>query len=243
MNKVPNTGLNQNSDFLSEEEASLQAGIALKTLSHFIKNILQMVGGGAEMIDLALRNNNPQCLQKSLALTLPNLERLKRVILDLCEYSRIRPLELASCDLNQILGQAIRDLPPAMEEKIALLTLQTDPAIPPARLDADKIRQIIRHFLFHLLDPEDGQNCPVTVETRYLPESEEFLVAFAARTRLPEDPRTLFEPAEYKITKFRTGLDLALAKRLIELHQGRIELDNRPDSQTVFTVCLPQKMD
>jgi two-component system sensor histidine kinase HydH len=243
MNKSPKADLNSSSDFLTEEEAALQAGVALKMLSHFIKNILQMVGGGAEMAELALRNNNLLGLQKSLSLVMPNLDRLKRVILDLCEYSRIRPLEPAACDLNQILRQAVRDLPPAMKENIARLTLQTDPAIPAARLDADKVRQIIRHFLFHLLDPEQGHNGPVTVETRYLPESEEFLIAFAAPIPLPEDPRTLFQPAEYKITKFRSGLDLPLAKRLVDLHQGRIELDTRPDGQTVFTICLPQKMD
>lgn len=230
-------------DILSEEQASLEAGIALKTLSHFIKNILQMVGGGAEVIDLAVQNNNPQYLQKSLDLMRPNLERLKRIVLDLCEYSKIRPLEISSCDLNTILQQAIRDLPSAMGGKIAMLTLQTDPAIPAARLDADKIRQMIRHILFHLLDPEDGLDHPVTVETRYLPQTEELLLGFAAEIPLPDDPKALFEPAEYKITKFRTGLDLPLAKRLIERHGGRIELDKRSDGQTALTICLPRKMD
>lgn len=239
---IENTILTQHSEPLSEEEASLQAGIALKTLSHFIKNILQMVSGGTEVIDLALRNHNTECLHKTLDLMLPNVERLKRIILDLCEYSKTRPLEISSFDLNLTLQQAVRDLPAAMSNKIALLTLQIDPQIPAARLDADKIRQMFRHFLFHLLDPEDGLDHPVTVETRYLHETEEFLIGFAADIPIPADPRTLFEPAEYKITRFRTGLNLPLAKRIIERHGGRIDLDRRGDGQTALTIFLTRTM-
>lgn len=224
----------------SEEETCLRAGRALKTLSHFIKNILQMVSGGAEVADLALQNNNMHHLQKSLVLILPNIERLKRITMDLCEYSKIRPLEISPFDLNQALRQAVRDLPAAMQQKTDLLTLQTEDSLPPARLDPDKIRQMFRHFLFHLLDPEDGQDHPLTIETRYLEDSQEFMICFAAAVPIPADPMALFEPAEYKITKFRSGLDLPMAKRLVEWHHGRIELDRRPDGQTVFSVYLPQ---
>ena len=242
MDKSPKTDLSSYNDALTEEEAALQAGMALKTLSHFIKNILQMAGGSAEMIELALRNSNTQGIQKSMALMLPNLERLKRVILNLCEYSRTRPLELSACDLNQILSHAVRDLPAAMKEKTRYLTIHPNPAIPAACLDADKVYQIIRHFLLHLLDPEDQCDYPVTVETRYLSDSGEFLLVFTARIPLPNDPRILFEPAEYKKAKFRTGLDLPLAKRLVEQHQGRIEIDSQQGGQTVFTVCLPRRL-
>lgn len=230
-------------NYLSEEQACYQAGQALKQLSHFIKNVLQMVSGGAEVADLALQKGQTDHLRKSLDLMLPNLERLKRMILDLCEYSKPRPLEISSFDLNQVLQQAIRNLPAAMQEKTALLTLQNEPALPPAQLDPEKIRQVFCHFLFHLLDSEDGREYPVTVETRYLLDAKEFMICFATAMPLPADPQALFEPAEYKVTRFRTGLDLPLAKRLIELHGGRIELESRPDSQTVFAVSLPQIID
>lgn len=233
----------QNGQTDSEGQACLQAGKALKTLSHFIKNILQMVSGGAEVADLALQNNNMDHLQKSLTLILPNIERLKRITMDLCEYSKVRPLDISPFDLDQVLQQAVRDLPAAMQDKTALLTLQTEDSLPAAHLDADKIRQMFRHFLFHLLDPEDGQNHPLTIETRYLADSKEYMICFATAIPIPPDPNVLFGPAEYKITKFRSGLDLPLAKRLIEWHRGRIELDTRPDGLTVFTVILPQSVE
>jgi signal transduction histidine kinase len=55
----------------------------------------------------------------------------------------------------------------------------------------------------------------------------------------PEVRRRLFEP--YFSTKSSgTGLGLAIARRAVEAHQGRIEVDSGPDRGTVFRVHLPR---
>ena len=163
----------QNTLTLSEEEACLQAGTALKKLSHFIKNILQMVSGGAEVADLALQNDNMDHLQKSLGLILPNIERLKRITMDLCEYSKIRPLEISAFDLNQTLRQAVRDLPPAMQEKTALLALQTEDSLPAARLEDEAGVALARGLIER---SSEGQWRPTDLGRRFLNDLQaEFL--------------------------------------------------------------------
>jgi len=205
---------------ITEEQTLLQTGEAVRTLSHFIKNILQMVGGSAEIAHTAAQTGNSKCLEKSLALLVPNFERLRRTLLDLCEYSRIRPIEAVPCSLKTLWGEAVADLPNVMKEKLPAITLQTDSPMPAAYLDPDKIRRMFRHILIFLLDQKTDS---ISVEIRFQPQTPEWLISFAWQGRLPENPNNLFEPAEPKGAQWGTGLDLPLAARILSQHQGHIE--------------------
>lgn len=241
MNKTEESILIQEPSGPSEEEALMESGLALRNLSHFIKNIVQMVSGGAEVAQAAAQSNNPKYLEKGLNLLLPNLERLKRIIIDLCEYSRIRPLKMEPCEWKVLLGEALRDLPPTVEKKLEKITFQTDAPLPSACLDHEKIRQMLRHFLLFLADQGENDGCSIQSEVRYFPQTREFLIAFAYKGKLPDCPQSLFEPGEYKGTRFGTGLNLPLARRFVQQHQGRIEVEQRSDGRVVFFVFLPQQ--
>ncbi|MEJ5259580.1 MAG: hypothetical protein WHS88_05250 [Anaerohalosphaeraceae bacterium] len=205
---------------LTEEQTLFEAGRAVRSLSHFVKNLLQMVGGSAEVAQTSLQTGNSKCLEKSLNLLLPNLERLRRTVLDLCEYSRIRPIEAAVCDIKTLWENALADLPAAGKEKLPPITLQTDSRLPCAYLDSDKIRQMFRHILIFLLDQKADS---ISVEIRILPNPPQWFISFAWEGILPENPHSLFEPAEPQGSQWGTGLDLPLAARFIHQHNGHME--------------------
>jgi two-component system sensor histidine kinase HydH len=57
---------------------------------------------------------------------------------------------------------------------------------------------------------------------------------------VPEDERErIFEPFYTKRTR-GTGLGLAVAKRVVELHRGTISVDNAPGGGAIFRVALPR---
>jgi two-component system sensor histidine kinase HydH len=57
---------------------------------------------------------------------------------------------------------------------------------------------------------------------------------------VPEDERErIFEPFYTKRVR-GTGLGLAVAKRVVELHRGTISVVNAPDGGAVFRVALPR---
>lgn len=237
MNKTHESFLVEESPALSEEQALLQTGLAVRNLTHFVKNMLQMVGGSAEIAQTALQTGNTKCLEKGLHVLLPNLERLRRTILDLCEYSRIRPLQPAPCDLKTLLLQAQNDLPAALKEKRPALSLQSAPTLPAAHLDPDKIRQLFRHILIFLTD----QNPPaVSAEIQFRTVSSEWLISFEWEGTFPDNPQGLFEPAEQKGAQWGTGLDLPLAARMVHLHQGRIETRQK-EKYCLLQLHLPQQ--
>lgn len=222
-----------------DTQVLLEAGKALRDLSHFAKNILQMVSGAAEVADLSLQRKDMPRLVQSCSLLTGNIDRLKRLTIDLCEYSKIRPLSLTPCNLNDLIQKAVKTLPPGMEPLVSSLRLQLTDGLPEADLDAEQITRMIRHLLTHLLDalPDPAQK--VRVETCWLPANKELQICVSAPLSLPEPPQALFEPAEYKNSRFRTGLNLPLALRLAAAHYGRIELEPLDNGTVNFLVCLP----
>lgn len=230
-----------NPDYRAEEDRQvlLEAGQALRDLSHFAKNILQMVGGAAEVMDLALQRKDMDRLRQSSVLLNANVDRLKRLTIDLCEYSKVRPLNRTTCRLNDLVQDAVRSLPPGMDPLLASLCLNLSDALPETKLDVSQITQAIRHMLIHLLDTPDNPENRVAVETCHLAANRELHVCFSAPVTLPTPVQALFEPAEYKNSRFRTGLNLPLAVRFISRHDGRIELEPLPGGTVNLIVCLP----
>lgn len=96
----------QNISLLSasqENRRLVAAGKATLQLSHSVKNILQMVGGAAEVIDFGLRSNEIHRVKKSWDILKPNIERLKKFTLDMLDYSKERKLEVDNCDFNRVI--------------------------------------------------------------------------------------------------------------------------------------------
>lgn len=222
-----------------EQQRLLEAGRALRDLGHFAKNILQTVGGAAEVLGIAIERGDAARIRQSGDLLTANLDRLRRLVMDLCEYSRPRSPVAAPCRLDDLLQKAVTSLPPGMESLAMNLHLQTAPDLPEARLDERQITDMIRHMLIHLLDASQDPQAKICVEICYLPGEKEFQILFSGPIPLPAMPQTLFEPAEYKSSRFRTGLNLPLALCTVEQHNGRIELERLDTGIVNFLVCLP----
>ena len=80
----------------SENIRLLATGNAALQLSHSVKNILQMIGGAAEIVDFGLRTNQIHRVKRSWDILKPNLERMRKYTLEMLDYSKDRPLKLDS---------------------------------------------------------------------------------------------------------------------------------------------------
>ena len=224
-----------------DNQVLLEAGMALRTLSHFAKNILQMVGGAAEVANLSLQRNDIQRLRQSAGLLTGNVDRLKRLTMDLCEYSKLRPMQCAPCQINDLVQKAVKTLPAGMDTLTDQLQLSLPVNLPEIYIDPEKVTQMIRHILVHVLDAIQTPDDKVRLETCWMASQQEIQICVSAPIELPQPHQAIFEPVEYKNTRFRTGLNLPLALRLVNQHEGRIELEPLGNGTVNLLVCLPTR--
>jgi two-component system, OmpR family, phosphate regulon sensor histidine kinase PhoR len=172
--------------------------------------------------------------------------RMERLVKDLLRLARLDagqdPLDVATCDLQQLFNAVITDLAPSIEGKRQQVSMHVDEAACTVAADPAKLHDIVRNLV------ENAVN--------YSPEQAEIRISAArqdGRVRIEvadsgpgipaEDLARVFERF-YRVDKSRsrpggTGLGLAIVKHLVELHGGRAEAANRSGGGAVFTITLP----
>jgi signal transduction histidine kinase/CheY-like chemotaxis protein len=161
-------------------------------------------------------------------------------------------LDLAKIEAGQIeLHPQPLDLPDAITEVVAALQalfdrkqLEVTVAAPPLAVNADpmRFRQILTNLLSNAIKftPERGR---IYLAVRRLGSDIALSVADTGPGIAIEDQQRVFEEfqqaGERGARAEGTGLGLALTRRLVQAHGGRIELQSTPDHGAKFTVYLP----
>jgi signal transduction histidine kinase len=122
------------------------------------------------------------------------------------------------------------------------LGLEVDPAVGIVEADERRIRQIVFNLLSNAVKftPSGGS---VEVRSAVVDGEVQVSVADTGPGIAPEDQERIFEEFQQTDAGTRqaegTGLGLALSRRLIELHGGRLWVESTPGAGSTFTFTLP----
>ena len=226
-------------------DASKAKSDFLASMSHELRTPLSAILGFSELMRLEPRDND--------TITVPadwvdhiqrGGEHLLGLINDVLDLSKVEAgrLELRpeSLDASAAIAESLAGLRPLAERK----RLQLSAAAPSISVRADKgrLRQILYNLLSNAIKytPDGGA---VRVEAMEANGEVRIAVIDTGVGIAPEDQAAVFEefrqvgdPAERQAG---TGLGLALTRRLVEAHGGRIELESARGKGTTFTVTLP----
>jgi two-component system OmpR family sensor kinase len=176
------------------------------------------------------------------------VERLKRLLADLRKLAELeeRPLERLPVDIPSLLEEvteAVRSLPAAQERSVNLLIARVPWPFPPVTGDRDLLGLVFYNLLENALKFTSRED---SVEVRALEDGKAIVVEVAdSGAGIPSNELSKIFEELYRSVNARgtegSGLGLALARRIVVLHDGSIEVRSRQDNPrgTVFTVRLP----
>ncbi|MHC4855968.1 MAG: sensor histidine kinase [Planctomycetota bacterium] len=217
------------------------SGKSVLNLSHLAKNIIQVVSGSAEIIELGLERKQYDCVQRSWDIFEPNFIRLKKFVLDLIKYTKHYPLQKTPCDFNQIVKTATQSRDYLFKNKAVKIQVTEDKAIKPMPLDADKIEEMVGNLITHAMDNLPEHAGAISITTQYLRDHQQ--IQLSVRDDGPaltnETIRSLGEPQERTRDMCGTGFDIPLAKLYIEQHNGYMDLESAPEKGNCVNVYLP----
>jgi light-regulated signal transduction histidine kinase (bacteriophytochrome) len=167
--------------------------------------------------------------------------RMKRLIEDLLAYSRVgsRGGVFAMIDSEVVLGEALRNLGEAVRESGATIT--HDP-LPTVWADATQLGQVLQNLIGNALKFR-GAAAPVIHVSAV---REGAVWRFSVRDNgLGIEPRhfdrifVMFQRLHTRAEFPGTGIGLALCRRIVERHGGRIRVESTPGNGTTFHFTLP----
>jgi signal transduction histidine kinase len=253
---------------LAESEAQLRRKNAeLKRLNemkaefisiaaHELRTPLTSIVGYLDLIHEGRFGAPPEAMERPMASLHRNAHRLRRLVDEMLDVSRIEQgqvrLYRVPCDLGRILAMVIDELEVVAKEKGVTLEPRIETP-PPIDADVDKMRQAVSKLVASAIRyaPEGGT---ITVGADAAPQDQ--FAGSWTRLRVRHTgggiPRHLhsriFEPFfDMQSARHHTssgpdsaGLGLYIARGLIDLHGGLITVDSEEGTFTEFTVLLPR---
>jgi signal transduction histidine kinase len=152
-------------------------------------------------------------------------------------------LELSDFDLPSALQNAMTLIRERAQAHGIALELRIDGKLGQIRADERKFKQIVLNLLSNAVKftPDGGR---VEVDAHLNDAAVEVSVKDTGAGIGPEDQAALFEEfrqvgRNYANKQEGTGLGLALTRRFVELHGGKIWLESEPGKGSTFTFTLP----
>lgn len=212
-------------------------------VSHELRTPLTAVRGYIEA--LLDDHPDPEQTRKFLEIIARHSTRMERLVKDLLRLARLdarqEPLEIASCDLEQLFNAVVIDLAPAIEAKRQHVAVAVEPDACSVDADPAKLHDVIRNLVENAVN-YSPQEADIRIGARRSNGKVTIEVADSGPGIPPEDLTRVFERF-YRVDKSRTGpgtgLGLAIVKHLVELHGGAAVAQNRAEGGARFTVSLP----
>ena len=229
------------------EAANQHKSEFLASMSHELRTPLNAIIGFSEVLLERLFGEMNEKQAEYLKDIHASGKHLLTLINDILDLSKIEAgrmeLEKSSFDLSTAVSDALTLVRERAQRHGVVLEQDVDPAIGAIIADERKVKQILLNLLSNAVKftPDGGR-----IEVTARPDGPNALVAVrdTGIGIAPVDQAAVFEEfrqvgGDYARRHEGTGLGLALTRKFVELHGGRIWLESEPGKGSTFTFTIP----
>ncbi|MEP4078059.1 PAS domain-containing protein [Haloferula sp.] len=255
--------VNANEDLQQAQEQLIQAekmesvGRLASGVAHEVKNPLAMIGMGLELLARRIPEDDEKG-RETIERMKRGIERAKKIVKGLVDFSSARQLALEPRDLNEVVRDSHALVEYQLKKANVKVVEELSDELPEVELDGTKVEQVLVNLMINASHamPDGGQ---ITLRT-YVEKVDDVRRDEGARTKghlragdsvvkieiddtgsgiSEENAGKLYDPFfTTKPTGVGTGLGLSVSRKIIELHHGTLELANRPEGGVRATVTL-----
>lgn len=242
----------------AEHTAQIQAELASRVKSEFISNMsheLRTPLNTAIGFSKILSEHQNRKLPDDIIVEYSNLihdaaSHLLSVINDILDISKIQSgkytLDASTLNLRDILELSLHNCKPDAEDSGIRIINRIPKNLPELRGDQEKLRQVFDNLLANAVKfTKKGGSITITA-SRLQHDGAAVSVHDTGVGMSKEDIRLALEPfAQVDGTRARwregTGLGLPIAKALVDLHGGQLNIESNKGAGTTVTVVLPSR--
>jgi two-component system phosphate regulon sensor histidine kinase PhoR len=216
-------------------------------VSHELRTPLTAIRGYVEA--LSEEDTNAEERRRFLEIIGRQTQRMERLVKDLLRLARLdagqEALDLVACDTRLLVEGVVDDLESAADERRQRVEVEIAPGATILHADPAKLHDALRNLVANAITYSPEQS---TVRVVATPVDGRVTISVSDEgPGIPDDHLTRVFERFYRVDKSRardpggTGLGLAIVKHLVELHGGRVHVENNPGTGARFTITLPAK--
>jgi signal transduction histidine kinase len=233
---------------LRRTESLAAVGRATTQVAHEIRNPLGSIRLGVSMLRDSVMDKEGL---NTIELVERGIKHLNKLVVDVTQFSRQKPLELSVVDLNETVDSSLDLIADRINDKNIRIERNFFPESIVGEWDADQLRQVFVNLIANAIDASP-QGSPITISTTIFKTSagdgDSNLIRYG-RLIIADQGSGIDEPSKQRLfepfftTKKRgTGLGLAIVKQIVDQHGGRIVAESEPGKGTRFIIDLPMNL-
>jgi PAS domain S-box-containing protein len=209
--------------------------------SHDLREPLRKIKSYTELLERAYAGRLDAKADKYIAYIVDGAARMQTLITDLLTVSRVGRAELVAepTDLEAVLGQVLADSEAIIREGGALVT--HDP-LPVLLANPGQMAQLLQNLLQNAIKFHGPQSPRVHIWVVYRENEWVFGVrdnGIGIDPQYAERIFLIFQRLHTRTEYPGTGIGLAICKKIVENHGGRIWVESQPDQGATFYFTLP----
>jgi two-component system sensor kinase FixL len=211
--------------------------------SHDLQEPLRAVAGCVQVLKKRYQGQLDSRADELIAHTVDGVSRMQTLIDDLLSYSRVgtRGKTFEPCDANAALNQTLANLETAIEQSGAVVTRDDLPVV---NADATQLTQLFQNLIGNAIKFRSDQPPKIHIGVRRDESQWLFSVRDNGIGMAPEYFERIFIIFQRLHTRSEypgTGIGLAICKKIVERHGGRIFVESESGQGSTFSFTIPDK--
>ncbi|KAM3094904.1 ATP-binding protein [Phormidesmis sp. 146-12] len=205
--------------------------------SHDLQEPLRMVTSYLQLLEQLYADKLDAEANEFIHFAVDGATRMRSLIQDLLSYSRVNTREqvFESVDCSVLLGRAIANLQMAIEESGATITGEPLPEI---KGDASQLTQLFQNLVSNAIKFRDRTR-PLEIQIHATRQEREWVFevrdnGIGIESQYRDRIFLLFQRLHHRADYPGTGIGLAVCKKIVERHGGRLWVESQPGQGSSF---------
>jgi len=208
--------------------------------SHDLQEPLRMISSYTQLLERRYKDQLDQDAKDFIFFAVDGANRMQHLINDLLDYSRVttRGKPFIKLDLSSVLGHAIANLQKKIQETGAMIV---NDDLPFVYGDEVQLVRVFQNLLDNAMKFRGADPPRINVSAKTLDEKIQISITdngIGIDKAYSDRVFTIFQRLHTKIEYPGTGIGLAICKRTIERHGGKIWFESIPGNGTTFCFTL-----
>jgi len=222
---------------LLKSESLAAMGKAVLGVAHDMKTPLIAIGGFSKMVQRKFKDDDSS--YQKLDVVVRETQRLENMLKNMLDFGRPLKLDRSEQVLNKVVEDSLAIAEKNAEEKHIKIERHLDLNLPLISMDIQRMKQVVINLVNNAIEASSqGQTIAVTT-SRMNGYSVIDIIDYGSG--IPREQRKEIFTPFFSTKKEGTGLGLPIANKIVESHDGRLEILDNAGVGITFRILLPRK--
>ena len=230
---------------LQQAEKTAAIGRLGSAIAHEIRNPLNYINLTLDHLRSNFRpdtTEKAETYEKLVSQLKAEVARINQQISDFLNYSRPARANLHPVEPRRMVEDSLRLVEAQAAESDIKIAVVEHEDVPKIMGDPEYLRSVFNNLFINAMQAMGASGGNLNVKISPDDGFVRFEVSDTGRGIAQEDLPKVFEPY-FSTNETGTGLGLAIVQKIVDVHQGSIDVDSKPGEGAKFTVKLPKAMD